>query len=237
MEEEEEIVITDPFYASLNEESSLDDYWEVFKNDAIRSGRLDPGQNRTVSLFFGDEPDFASGITAEHAGRAFSVCNNEVISFEIIESFWEDYTIVQRLYTFYHEAGHARYNFRHPCEFGESCNIDTSDLPIMWRSIPLGNTTFEEFVEDKNNFFGKIGKVSVILTALLISRFLYNPPNRHKFTFLKRIHCIDQLKVLVVRKSCCRNGGCFDFLMVQEITALHSFKQRLFWGNPFAAVK
>lgn len=153
MEEEEEIVITDPFYASLNEESSLDDYWEVFKNDAIRSGRLDPGQNRTVSLFFGDEPDFASGITAEHAGRAFSVCNNEVISFEIIESFWEDYTIVQRLYTFYHEAGHARYNFRHPCEFGESCNIDTSDLPIMWRSIPLGNTTFEEFVEDKNNFF------------------------------------------------------------------------------------
>ena len=34
---------TDPLYERLNEDSSLDDYWEVFREDAIRSGRLDPG--------------------------------------------------------------------------------------------------------------------------------------------------------------------------------------------------
>ena len=36
-------VPTDPLYERLNEDSSLDDYWEVFREDAIRSGRLDPG--------------------------------------------------------------------------------------------------------------------------------------------------------------------------------------------------
>ena len=139
-----------------NEDSSLDDYWKIFLADAIRSGRLDPGLNRTVNLFFGDEPDFASGVTADHAGRAHSICNNEVISFEIIESFWEDYTIVQRLFTFYHEAGHARYNYRHPCEFNETCATNTSEnFPIMWRTIPLGNTTLEQFINHKNDFFGR----------------------------------------------------------------------------------
>ena len=151
-----EVIITDTFYITLNEDSSLDDYWKIFLADAIRSGRLDPGLNRTVNLFFGDEPDFASGVTADHAGRAHSICNNEVISFEIIESFREDYTIVQRLFTFYHEAGHARYNYRHPCEFNETCATNTSEnFPIMWRTIPLGNTTLEQFINHKNDFFGR----------------------------------------------------------------------------------
>ena len=67
-------------------------------------------------LFIGNKPDFASRVTADHAGRAYSVCNDEVVSFEIIKSFWEDYTIVQRLYVFYQEARRARYNYRHPCK-------------------------------------------------------------------------------------------------------------------------
>lgn len=153
--EEEIVTIDDPFYAVLTEESSLEDYWELFKADAIRSGKVDPSLNRTVNLFFGNEPDFASGITADHAGRAYSICNDEVVSFEIIESFWEDFTIVQRLYTFYHEAGHARYNYRHPCEANEVCNITDEDLPIMWRSVESGNVTLEEFKSDKDNFFAR----------------------------------------------------------------------------------
>lgn len=149
-------VITDPLYSNLDEQSTLEDYWDVFREDAIRSGRLDPGLNKTVNLFFGNEPDFASGVTADHAGRAYSVCNDEVVSFEIIKSFWEDYTIVQRLYVFYHEAGHARYNFRHPCEFNEVCSINTEDLPIMWASAFAGNNNnFEEFIKDKNDFFAR----------------------------------------------------------------------------------
>ena len=40
-------------------------------------------------------------------------------------------------------------------------------------------------------------------TALV---FLYNPPNRQKSIFPKGIHCIDQLKALVVRKLCRPNG-------------------------------
>ena len=152
----EEEVPTDPLYAKLNEDSTLDDYWEVFREDAIRSGRLDPGQDKTVTLFFGSEPDFASGVTADHAGRAYSVCNDEAVSFEIIQSFWEDYTIVQRLYVFYHEAGHARYNYRHPCEANEVCNVSTDDLPIMWRAAFAGNNNnFEEFTKDKNDFFAR----------------------------------------------------------------------------------
>ena len=90
----EDEVPTDPLYARLDENSNLEDYWEVFREDAIRSGRLDPGQDKTVTLFFGNEPDFASGVTPDHAGRVYSVCNDEAVSFEIIQSYWEDYTIV-----------------------------------------------------------------------------------------------------------------------------------------------
>lgn len=155
-EVEEREITTDPLYSRLNEDSSLEEYWEVFREDALRSGRLDPGQDKTITLFFGNEPDFASGVTADHAGRAYSICNNEVVSFEIIESFWEDYTVVQRLYVFYHEAGHARYNFRHPCEANEVCNSNNDDLPIMWRSAFAGNNNnFEEFIKDKNDFFAR----------------------------------------------------------------------------------
>lgn len=145
-------VILDPFYSSINENSSLEDYWNLFVEDAIRSGKPDPGYERTVNVFFGTEPDFASGVTADHAGRAYDVCNDETVSFEIIKSFWEDYTIVQRLYTFYHEAGHARYRYRHPCESNE-CTSRPDDYPIMWLSVLPGNTPIEEFIRDKNNFF------------------------------------------------------------------------------------
>ncbi len=33
---EEEYVITDPFYADLDNETSLEAYWELFKRDGIR---------------------------------------------------------------------------------------------------------------------------------------------------------------------------------------------------------
>lgn len=152
-EEEVEYVITDPFYADLDNNTSLEEYWDLFKRDAMRSGKSDPSIDRAIYVFFGTEPDFASGVTADHAGRAYTICDEDDIRFEIIESFWEDFTIVQRLYTFYHEAGHVRYKYRHPCENGEACNVDTSNLPIMWRSIPPGDTTIEDFIEDKDNFF------------------------------------------------------------------------------------
>ena len=150
--EEEVAVITDPFYADLKEDSSLEDYWELFVADAIRSGKADPGAGRLVNVFFGTEPDFASGVTADHAGRAYNICDAGTVSFEIIESFWEDFTVVQRLYTFYHEAGHARYKYRHPCESNE-CTSSPEDFPVMWLSVLPANTPLEEFIKDKNNFF------------------------------------------------------------------------------------
>ena len=151
---EEEIVeeAVDPFYADINENSTLDDYWDLFVRDAIRSGKSDPGFGRTINLFFGSEPDFASGVTADHAGRAYDICNDETVSFEIIESFWEDFSIVQRLYTFYHEAGHARYKYRHPFEASE-VKSPPEEYPIMWLSMATENTTFKEFIKDKDNFF------------------------------------------------------------------------------------
>jgi len=152
IENSEAEVIVDPFYAVLDEESTLEDYWSLFVADAIRSGKVDPSMGKSVTIFFGNEPDFASGVTADHAGRAYNICDEESVSFEIIKSFWEDYTIVQRLYTFYHEAGHARYKYRHPCEANE-CTSLPEDLPIMWRSVLPGDTPLEEFVRDKNNFF------------------------------------------------------------------------------------
>ena len=154
-EEEEEYVITDPFYADIDNDTTLEEYWEIFRQDAIRSGKVDPGLDRNIFVFYGTEPDFASGVTAEHAGRAYTICDESDIRFEIIQSFWEDFTIVQRLYTFYHEAGHARYKYRHPCESNEICNVSTTNLPIMWRSIPPGDTTIEEFIDDKNDFFAR----------------------------------------------------------------------------------
>jgi hypothetical protein len=160
--EKEEII--DPFYAVLNEDSSLEDYWNVFVADAIRSGKLNPGNGKVITLFFGSEPDFASGVTADHAGRAFNICDDDTVSFEIIKSFWEDFTIVQRLYTFYHEAGHARYKYRHPCESNE-CTTTPEDFPIMWRSVLPGNTPLEEFIRDKENFLKEIGREYVILIA------------------------------------------------------------------------
>lgn len=149
---EDKYEITDPFYASLSENSTLEDYWNLFVKDAIRSGKPDPSQGRIVSVFFGTEPDFASGVTAEHAGRAFNICDDGTVSFEIIKSYWEDYSIVQRLYTFYHEAGHARYKYRHPCESSE-CTSTPDDLPIMWLSVQPSNTPFNDFLKDKENFF------------------------------------------------------------------------------------
>tara|TARA_B110000046_G_scaffold84513_1_gene92620 strand:+ start:166 stop:771 length:606 start_codon:yes stop_codon:yes gene_type:complete len=151
-EEEEVAVIIDPFYAVLKEDSSLDDYWELFVADAIRSGKADPGTGRNINIFFGSEPDFASGVTADHAGRAYNICDVKTVSFEIIQSFWEDFSVVQRLYTFYHEAGHARYKYRHPCESFE-CTTSPEDLPVMWLSVLPANTPLEEFIKDKNNFF------------------------------------------------------------------------------------
>lgn len=150
----EEIVeeAVDPFYADINENSTLEDYWDLFVRDAIRSGKSDPGFGRTINLFFGSEPDFASGVTADHAGRAYDICNDETVSFEIIESFWEDFSIVQRLYTFYHEAGHARYKYRHPFEASEVTS-PPEEYPIMWLSMATENTTFKEFIKDKDNFF------------------------------------------------------------------------------------
>ena len=150
--EDEVAVITDPFYADLKEDSSLEDYWELFVADAIRSGKADPESGRLVNVFFGTEPDFASGVTADHAGRAYNICDAGTVSFEIIESFWEDFTVVQRLYTFYHEAGHARYKYRHPCESNE-CTSSPEDFPVMWLSVLPANTPLEEFIKDKNNFF------------------------------------------------------------------------------------
>ena len=91
LEEEEVAVITDPFYANLKEDSSLEDYWKLFVADAIRSGKADPGAGRIVNVFFGNEPDFASGVTSDHAGRAYNICDAGTVSFEIIESFWEDF--------------------------------------------------------------------------------------------------------------------------------------------------
>ena len=155
VEEEEEYVITDPFYADIDNDTTLEEYWEIFRQDAIRSGKVDPGLDRNIFVFYGTEPDFASGVTAEHAGRAYTICDESDIRFEIIQSFWEDFTIVQRLYTFYHEAGHARHKYRHPCESNEICNVSTANLPIMWRSIPPGDTTIEEFIDDKNDFFAR----------------------------------------------------------------------------------
>lgn len=158
-EVEEEIVIedelTDPFYASLDEDSTLDDYWEIFRQDAIRSGRPDPGFERQVVIFYGTEPDFASGVTADHAGRAYDICNDNNIRFELIKSFWEDYSIPRRLFTFYHEAGHARYKYRHPCESGETCNYQFDHLPIMWRSVAGSDYKFSDFIRDKEDFFAR----------------------------------------------------------------------------------
>jgi hypothetical protein len=152
IEQENTVVIVDPFYADLDENSSLEEYWDLFVADAIRSGKPDPGSDRNINIFFGSEPDFASGVTADHAGRAYDVCNQETVSFEIIKSFWEDYSVVQRLYTFYHEAGHARYRYRHPCESSE-CTSAPEDYPIMWLSVLPSNTPLEEFIKDKDNFF------------------------------------------------------------------------------------
>ena len=152
IEQENTVAIVDPFYADLDENSSLEEYWDLFVADAIRSGKPDPGSDRNINIFFGSEPDFASGVTADHAGRAYDVCNQETVSFEIIKSFWEDYSVVQRLYTFYHEAGHARYKYRHPCESSE-CTAAPDDYPVMWLSVLPSNTPLEEFIRDKNNFF------------------------------------------------------------------------------------
>jgi hypothetical protein len=152
VEEEEKDVISDPFYAVINEKSTLEDYWDLFVKDAIRSGKPDPGEGRVISIFFGVEPDFASGVTADHAGRAFNICDEGTVSFEVIKSYWEDFSIVQRLYTFYHEAGHARYRYRHPCESFE-CTSEPEDYPIMWLSVLPSNTPFEDFLADKENFF------------------------------------------------------------------------------------
>ena len=146
---EEEVA---PFDATIDENSTLEEYWELFVADAIRSGKPDPGYGRTMNLFFGNEPDFASGVTADHAGRAYDVCNDETVSFEIIKSFWEDFSVVQRLYTFYHEAGHARYKYRHPYERSEVTSAP-DNYPIMWLSMVPENSTLEEFIKDKNDFF------------------------------------------------------------------------------------
>ena len=152
IQQEAEDELVDPFYSVINEDSTLEDYWDLFVADAIRSGKSDPGFERTVNLFFGTEPDFASGVTADHAGRAYDICNQETVSFEIIKSFWEDFSIVQRLYTFYHEAGHARYKYRHPYERSEITSTP-ENYPIMWLSMVSENSTFEEFIKDKNDFF------------------------------------------------------------------------------------
>lgn len=50
-EEETVETIVDPFYAVLNEQSTLEDYWELFVADAIRSGKPDPGTGKNINIF------------------------------------------------------------------------------------------------------------------------------------------------------------------------------------------
>ena len=54
IEAEETAVIIDPFYSVLTEASTLQEYWDLFVADAIRSGKADPGTGRNVSIFFWD---------------------------------------------------------------------------------------------------------------------------------------------------------------------------------------
>ena len=50
-QEEEEYVITDPFYADLDNDTTLEEYWDLFKRDAMRSGKSDPETDRDVYVF------------------------------------------------------------------------------------------------------------------------------------------------------------------------------------------
>ena len=54
--------------------------------------------------------------------------------------------------TAYHEAGHARYKYRHPYERSEVTSAP-DNYPIMWLSMVPENSTLEEFIKDKNDFF------------------------------------------------------------------------------------
>ena len=51
IEQENPVAIVDPFYADLDENSSLEEYWELFVADAIRSGKPDPGSDRNINIF------------------------------------------------------------------------------------------------------------------------------------------------------------------------------------------
>ena len=92
IEQANTVAIVDPFYADLDENSSLEEYWELFVADAIRSGKPDPGSDRNINIFFGSEPDFASGVTSDHAGRAYDVCNQETVSFEYVDENFEKHS-------------------------------------------------------------------------------------------------------------------------------------------------
>ena len=131
-EEEEEYVITDPFYADIDNDTTLEEYWEIFRQTPALKSRSGWPQ---YFVFYGTEPDFASGVTAEHAGRAYTICDESDIRFEIIQSFLEDFTIVQR------SIPSTMKRVMHAINTAIPVNptrfvMSTANLPIMWRSIP-----------------------------------------------------------------------------------------------------
>ena len=69
--------------------------WEIFVK-TMRSGKTNPGLDRNIFVFL--VLAGTSGVQRA-AGRAYTICDDTGIRFEIIQSFWEDFTIVQRLYT------------------------------------------------------------------------------------------------------------------------------------------
>ena len=153
------VVIDTSFYDHLNNNSTLDDYVETFRLDAIRQKSFDPFVDQTVSVRLkgGDLPPDTS---LEHIGIALGACDPDVINIEIYQSAWNDYTVVQKLLVVYHEMGHDRYRYRHTCEQNEEhCStwlrLELKDRPIMFPAITASTSTLQLdwFVGKAEEFF------------------------------------------------------------------------------------
>ena len=78
-------MITDPFYADIDNNTTLDEYWEIFRQDAIRSGKVDPGLDRSTLYSMELNPTLPRGI--EHAGRAYTICDETTFALKSFNRF------------------------------------------------------------------------------------------------------------------------------------------------------
>ena len=149
-------------YSHITLNTHVFEYIELFADDLRETtGRnFDTGLNRlsivrdTYSVYGNPSVQVALVDGLSDIGSTDKICIDDVVYIIIRRSFWENASIVQRLWIVYHELGHDILNLLHV----SNPNNGYKDIMQQGNSAVQG-LPLAFFIEQKNRMFNDIGQV------------------------------------------------------------------------------